>query len=102
MTPTFMGSEPVIAHAGKYKVRQCFKSSRKRIDLINALDDAQRKQSIIQTAKTGANSLAEAFKDNLVLDYAGINARELTAEQRDRFVDLVAEYVSNMKMATPR
>jgi hypothetical protein len=98
MTPTFMGSEPAIAHAGKYKgtaVLQVEQS--KGLDFINALDDAQRGQAIIRSSKSGADSLAEAFKDNLVLDYAGINARNLTAEQKDRLVDLIAEYVSNMR-----
>jgi hypothetical protein len=33
-------------------------------------------------SKPGNNALAQAFRDNLVLDYAGIRAAELDAEQR--------------------
>src|SRR5690606_19096584 len=42
------------------------------------------------------NALAQAFRDNLVLDYAGIRATALTPAQRERLLEVVAEYVDNM------
>jgi hypothetical protein len=98
MTPTFMGSEPVIATEGKYAGARVMQDEEQRgLALIQALTAAQRTQAIIQTQKTANNAQGQAFRDNLVLDYAGLRATELTAAQRTLLLDLVAEYVNNMK-----
>ncbi|HBY58854.1 MAG TPA: hypothetical protein DEH78_03470, partial [Solibacterales bacterium] len=44
----------------------------------------------------GNNNLTEAFKDNVVLDYAGLRASEMTAGQRESLASLIGGYVSNM------
>ncbi len=65
--------------------------------MMQALDEAQRKKAILEVSKTGNNNLTEAFKDNVVLDYAGLRADALSAEaQRKQLLDLVALYVGNM------
>lgn len=98
MTPTFMGSEPVKASSGKYKGTIVLQNEQnKGLALINALDDAQRKKAIIQVSKTRNNNVGEAFKDNVVLDYAGIRAAEFTAKQKEQLLDLIGEYVGNMR-----
>lgn len=97
MTPTFLGSEPVIAHSGKYKGTSVLQEEQnKGLAMINALSDEQRKKAVIQTSKPGNNNLGEAFKDNIVLDYAGIRASELSAAQKSQLLDLINEYVRNM------
>jgi hypothetical protein len=97
MSPAFMGSEPVIARSGKYNGTVVLQDEQnKGLAMINALNEAQRKKAVIQVSKTGNNNISEAFKDNVVLDYAGISASELTAAQKERFVDLIGEYVRNM------
>jgi len=97
MTPTFMGSEPVTATSGKYQGTTVLQDEqRKGLALINALDAVQRQQAIIAVAKTGNNNVGEAFKDNVVLDYAGIRAAELTAQQQEQLLDLIGEYVRNL------
>jgi hypothetical protein len=97
MTPTFTGSEPVTAASGKFKgVTILQDEQNKGLAMINALDEAQRKKAIIKTSKTGNNNVSEAFKDNIVLDYAGIRASELSAKQKEQLLDLVWEYVRNM------
>jgi len=97
MTPTFTGSEPVTATSGKFKgVTILQDEQNKGLAMINALDEAQRKKAIIKTSKTGNNNVSEAFKDNVVLDYAGIRASELSAKQKDQLLDLIWEYVRNM------
>src|SRR5687768_4340693 len=97
MTPTFMGSEPVKAASGKYKGTAVLQDEQDRgLALIKALDEAQRKRAIIEVSKTGNNNVGEAFKDNIVLDYAGIRAAELTAKQKEQLMDLIGEYVRNM------
>ena len=65
--------------------------------MINALDYAQRKKAIIQVSKTGNNNVSEAFKDNVVLDYAGVRASELSAKQKEQLLDLMWEYVRNTR-----
>jgi Protein of unknown function (DUF3500) len=97
MTPFFAGSEPVIATSGKYKgVKVLQDEQSKGLAMVNALDETQRKKAIIQVSKTGNNNVGEAFKDNVVLDYAGIPASELSAKQRTQLVDLIQQYVGNM------
>ena len=95
MTPSFMGSEPVSATAGKYKGTVVLqREQNKGLALINALDQAQRKKAVIQNSKQGSNNIAEAFKDNVILDYAGIRATDLSPAQRDRLLDLIHEHVA--------
>ena len=97
MTPTFMGSEPVIAESGKYKGVSVMQDELKRgLALMQSLDDSQRTKALLATSKDGNNALAEAFKDNLVLDYAGILASELASDQQNLLLQLVEEFVGNM------
>ncbi|AEG91533.1 DUF3500 domain-containing protein [Ramlibacter tataouinensis] len=98
MTPTFMGSEPAVAKAGKYAGTAVLQVEQaKGLELINDLSASQRRKAVLSAAKAGANTLAEAFKDNLVLDHAGIPARELSARQRARLVDLISVHVGNLR-----
>jgi hypothetical protein len=98
MTPFFVGSEPAVATEGKYKGTAILQDEQNDgLALLNTLDETQRQKAVLSFSKTGNNNLAEAFKDNLVLDYAGIRATEMTPAQRERLLALVAEYVDNMK-----
>ena len=97
MTPTFMGSEPVIAESGKYKGVAVMQDELGRgLELMRALDPVQRSKALLAQSKEGNNALAQAFRDNLVLDYAGISASEFTDDQRDLLLALVEEFVGNM------
>jgi len=96
-TPLFVGSEPVIAETGKYQGTVILQDEQNRgLALLQALDDAQRQKAILRVSKTGNDNLGEAFKDNLVLDYAGVRASELTAAQREQLLGLVGLYVGNI------
>jgi hypothetical protein len=48
-------------------------------------------------SKTGNNNLTEAFKDNVVLDYAGVSVKTFTPAQKQRLLRLVGLFVNNMK-----
>jgi len=97
MTPFFAGSEPAIARSGKYKGTSVLQvEQRDGLAMVNALDAAQRRKAILKFSKTGNENLTEAWQDNVVLDYAGVRAAELSAAQRKQLVDLVALYVDNM------
>jgi hypothetical protein len=97
MTPHFFGSEPVRAESGKYKDTVVMQDEQNRgLAFVNALDESRRKQAILSLAKESDNNLTEAWKDNVVLDYAGIRATGLSDAQRIQLLDLIALYVSNM------
>jgi len=97
MTPHFFGSEPVKAPSGKYKDLTILQQEQNDgLDMLRALPDAQRQHAILDFSKTGNNNLTEAFKDNVVLDYAGLRANELPNPVRNRLRDLVRLYISNM------
>ena len=66
------------------------------LKMVNALSAAQRAKAILNVSKTGNDNVAEAFKDNVVLDFAGLRASEMTDAQRKQLVALVALYVDNM------
>jgi hypothetical protein len=98
MTPTFMGAEPVIADSGRFTGTAILQDEeRKGLALMQSLTTAQRARATIQTSKTANNALAQAFRDNLVLDYAGIRGSELNAAQRTQLVDLIGEYVNTLR-----
>jgi hypothetical protein len=97
MTPFFSGSEPVVATSGKYNGTSILQDEQGRgLALINALSEAQRKKAVLRTSKLANDALTEAWHDNVVLDYQGVPASELTAAQRQQLLDLVAMYVGNM------
>jgi len=98
MTPFFAGSEPVTALAGKYRGVSVLQAEQNQgLELILALDEEQRRSAILSVSKTGNNNLTEAFKDNVVLDYAGVSVKTFSLEQRRRLVSLIALFVGNLK-----
>src|SRR5260370_7599921 len=97
MTPLFIGSEPVKAPSGKYKGLAILqKEQNDGLAMLSALPEAQRKQAILNFSKTGNNNLTEAFKDNVVIDYAGLRTHDLAEPVRQRFRDFIHLYLSNM------
>jgi len=98
MTPFFAGSEPVVAPSGKYAGLSILQDEQDRgLAMLRALTPAQRQKAVLQVSKTGNNNLGEAFRDNLVLDYAGVPARELNAAQQEQLLSLAALYVDNLR-----
>jgi hypothetical protein len=98
MTPLFVGSEPVTAEAGKFKGTSILQEEQSAgLAMINALNETQRTKAIIKVSKSGNDNLTEAFKDNVVLDYAGVRATDLAAPQREQLMKLVQLFVDNMK-----
>jgi hypothetical protein len=97
MTPFFTGSEPVIAKSGKFAGTSILGAEQAAgLALITSLSEAQRSKAILNVSKTGNNNLTEAWKDNVVLDYAGLRASELNDAQKRQLLDLAALYVNNL------
>jgi hypothetical protein len=98
MTPAFWGSEPAVATAGKYAGTRIMDDEQTQgLALVNALTPEQRAQAILETSKPGNNILAQAFSDNLVLDYAGVRVASFSPAQRKQLLALVGLYVGNMR-----
>jgi len=103
MTPLFIGSEPVKATSGKYAgIEILQKEQNDGLGMLRALPDAQQKKAVLNFSKTGNNNLTEAFKDNVVIDYAGLRTNELTGPTRQRLRDLIHVYVSNLDQGHAR
>jgi len=97
MTPTFMGSEPVSAETGKYAGTIVLQDEQNAgLALWKSLSDEQRKRAVVAPEKPGNNAQAQAFRDNLVLAYAGIRAADLTAPQQKQLMDIVSTFVGHM------
>jgi len=97
MTPLFIGSEPVKSPSGKYKGLEILQQEQNGgLEMLKGLPEVQRRQAILNFSKSGNNNLTEAFKDNVVIDYAGLRTSDLDRSARQRFRDLIHLYVSNM------
>lgn len=97
MTPVFMGSEPIKTESGKFKGTVVMQEEQnKGLELIKSLNATQQADAIIRSSKGPTNNLTEAFRDNVVLEYAGIKASQLDHKQRQLLLDLISEYVDNM------
>jgi hypothetical protein len=100
MTPLFVGSEPVRAEAGKFAGVVILQEEQDRgRALFESLSRKQRARAVLETSKSGNNNLSEAFRDNLVLEYAGVPVASLSEEQKARLLDLVGLYVGNLRDA---
>ena len=98
MTPFFVGSEPVIAETGKYMGTSIMQVEQNRgLAMLRALSEGQQEQAVIQVSKTGNDNLGEAFKDNIVLDYAGVSVSSWSDTQKDQLLELIELYIGNLR-----
>jgi hypothetical protein len=97
MTPTFLGAEPVHATVGKYAGLRVFKADEERgLALARTLSETQRAKTVI-APETSGEDFTTAFRDNLVLDYAGIRYDGLSGAQHDLLLHLVEYHVSRVR-----
>jgi hypothetical protein len=79
--------------SGKYKGTSILQDEQDQgLKLIQALSEGQRERAILKFSKSGNNNLTEAFKDNVVLDYAGIRASALSERQQQQLLELAGLY----------
>ena len=98
MTPAFWGSEPTVAKAGKYAGTSILEDEQASgLRMIRAMTPAQRAQAVLQTSKRGNNILAQAFSDNVVLDFAGVKVSTFSAAQKTQLLELIRLYVGNLR-----
>jgi hypothetical protein len=103
MTPYFVGSEPVTATSGKYKGTSILQGEQNGgLEMLLALEKRQRGQAILNPNKTDNYNLTEAFKDNVVLDYAGMPMADCSTVLQNKLVKLIDLYVFNMDQGHAR
>ena len=97
MTPTFLGSEPVMATQGEYAGTRVFEMEEsKGLATIRALTDEQREKAIL-APKIPEDIFTSAFRDNFELRYDGIPFPKLRTGQQELLLDLIGEYVGNLR-----
>ena len=97
LTPMFLGSEPVLARFGKHAgTRVLQQEEAAGHALMSALSAAQQDLARIGM-ELPFDVYGTAFNDNLVLPHRGISYDEMTAEQRERLLGLMAVYVGRLR-----
>ena len=98
MTPVFMGSEPTLIETGEHLGTRTFKAEEELgLKLYHSLSGNEKARVTLGTRKTHHYLQAEAFRDNAVIPYAGINASNLKEDQVEILLELIGEYVGNMR-----
>jgi hypothetical protein len=97
LTPSFMGSEPVLARFGKYQGTRVFAAEEERgYALMRSLSAEERQQATIG-ADLPSELLTAAFNDNRRIDASGIRYGDLPPEGRDRLEALLATYTGRIR-----
>ena len=97
LSPQFMGSEPVVATAGKYAGTRVFDAEQdKALELMQSLDASQQSKAIIDTRMPGEVIVA-AFRDNYDIERQGLRFDSLTAGQKQLAASLVETYVRRLR-----
>jgi hypothetical protein len=97
LTPSFMGSEPVLARFGKYAGTRVFAAEEEQGQaLMRTLSPEERQRATIGQ-DLPSELLTAAFNDNRQIDYAGIRYDELAPEGRERLTALLATYTGRVR-----
>jgi hypothetical protein len=97
LTPTFMGSEPVLAMEGKYAGTRVFADEEANgLALIRAFSDEQRDRAIVFDDVPG-EVFTSAFRDNFEMKYEGIRHDELSGAQQGLLLRLIETYVGRIR-----
>jgi Protein of unknown function (DUF3500) len=98
MTPDFWGAEPTHLDTPEYPGIDVLQVEQDTgLDFVNSLRADQRAIAIVESEKTGNDQQAAAFRDNLVLDYAGIRGDRLDDAQREALMSLIGVWVGTMR-----
>jgi len=97
LTPTFMGSEPVLARSGKYAGTRVFASEEDQgFALMRSLSAHERARATIGK-DLPHELLTAAFCDNQRIEPTGILYDELSPESRERLEALLAIYTGQIR-----
>lgn len=98
VTPMFLGAEPAVAKSGKYVGNAVLQEEQNQgLKFMQSLNEEQKSIAILEAQKSPIDINAEAWKDNLVLNYTGLAAQQLSSGQQDQLVDLIDLFVRNIR-----
>jgi uncharacterized protein DUF3500 len=97
MTPTFMGSEPVMAESGKYAGTSILETEQDlALAFMQSLDAEQRAAAIVGADKRRGDNRAEMLSDNVQVPTEGLPVTRMSRPQRDKLLELIGTYVGHM------
>ena len=98
MSPNFWGSEPVSINTGRYPDIEVLQEEQDvGLAFMESLRQDQRQIAVVDAEKTRNNLRGAAFRDNLVMQEAGIRGDQLDPVQRERLMDVIGVYVGAMR-----
>ena len=96
MTPAFYGGEPIHTRTGRYAGNVLLQDEQDQgLALMRMFTTEQRATATLSREKSLSNLVAEATKDNAVIDYAGLPVTRFTSEQKRQLLSLIALFVNN-------
>jgi hypothetical protein len=90
LTPSLTGAQPALYAMNGVTIRPLGQESDKALQLLNALDEAQRKQAIL-TYKV-ADLVLGPGQDGKTIQPEGLKASAMSEQQKAMLVDLIAEW----------
>ena len=98
MSPVFMGGEPIITASGKYKGNTLFQGEQNLgLDFMQTLPAELQSKAILSSIKSNSNFKTAASKDNVTLNYEGLQVSELAKTQKEKLIHLINQYINNIK-----
>ncbi len=98
MSPNFWGTEPTRVETGRYAGVEALQEEQNvGLTFMESLRPDQRRIATVETDKMQNNQLAAAFKDNVVIEQAGIRGDQLNAAQRELLMDVVGVWVGHIR-----
>ena len=97
MTPTFLGAEPAVTTTGKYAGNQVLQREQNLgLIFMQSLSITEQTTATVEAHKTRDNMVAAAHRDNLVLNFEGIQASDMSEKKQKELLNLVSLFVDNM------
>jgi len=90
LTPSLTGAQPALYTANGKTVRPLGRESDKAFALLNALDEAQRKQAILNYRV--ADLVLGPGQDGKMIQPEGLKASAMNEQQRAMLLDLISEW----------
>jgi len=97
LTPSFMGSEPVLARFGKYAGTRVFAAEEEQGHALMRSLSADHRQRATIGKDLPSELLTAAFSDNRQIEAAGLRHDELSPEGRERLQELLAVYTGRLR-----
>jgi len=90
LTPSLVGAQPALYKVNDKTIRPLGQESDRALALLNALDDAQRKQAILSYRV--ADLVLGPGQDGKTIQPEGLKASAMNESQRTMLIDLIAEW----------